>query len=206
MNAGALLELSVASILANNIVLSRCIGVCPLCGATGRLRGTLGMGLSAIAVMSVSSALGWAIDRAVLGPLDARYLQTFVFVISIMSLTLVADFALRGLLPSLHRLAGPHLPALASNCAIIAAALLSVQPDPVTHGPMGFTAAVVTGFATGIGFALATVLMASIQQRLEFSVVPKSLKGLPASFLSVGLLSLAFMGFRNLHLFRGFGW
>ncbi|HMD67425.1 MAG TPA: Rnf-Nqr domain containing protein [Chitinivibrionales bacterium] len=206
MNVGALLELSAASILANNIVLSRCIGVCPLCGATGRLRGALGMGLSATVVMTVSSALAWAVDRAVLGPLDARYLRTFVFVMSIMSLTLAADLVLRGLFPALHRLTGPHLPALASNCAVIAAALLSVQPDPVTHGPMVFPAAVVTGFATGIGFSLATVLAASIRQRLEFSAVPKPLKGLPVTFLSVGLLSLAFMGFCNLHLFHGLGW
>jgi electron transport complex protein RnfA len=164
------------------------------------------MGLSATAVMSAASALAWVIDRAFLGPLDARYLQTFVFVMSIMSLTLAADLALRGLFPALHRWAGPYLPSLASNCVVIAAMLLSVQADPVTRAPLSFPSATVMGFATGIGFTLVLVLLAGVRQRIEFSTVPSHLRGLPTTLLSFGLLSLAFMGLRGLHFFTGPGW
>ena len=125
---------------------------------------------------------------------------------SIMSLTLAADLALRGVFPSLHRCIGPYLPTLASNCVVIAAMLLSMQADQVTRAPISFASAIVMGFATGIGFTLVLVLLAGVRQRIEFSTVPSHLRGIPVTLLSFGLLSLAFMGLRGLHFFAGRGW
>jgi electron transport complex protein RnfA len=205
MNWTGILELSVASILVNNIVLARLIGVCPLCGMRRKLSAALGMGTSATVVMGVASALSWLINQSILLPMAATYLQTFVFILVIMSLALIADMALMKLVPNVYKWAGKYLPALASNCAVIAVALVSVQANPLTHKPFSLVEAFVNGIATGAGFALALVLMSSLQERLDFADIPRPLRGLPAAFLGAGLLSLAFLGFSGLHLFRGFG-
>jgi electron transport complex protein RnfA len=205
MNAGPLLELSVASILVNNIVLSRCIGVCPLCGAAYKLPGALGMGLSATVVMAIASALAWIIDHGILLPLRAEYLQIFVFVMVIVSLTLIAEMALQKLSPALHERTGVYLPMLASNCVVIAAALMAVQANPITNRPMTLVSAFVNGCATGVGYTLALVLMVAIRERLEYAELPRPLRGLPAAFLSAGLLSLAFLGFSGFHILKGIG-
>jgi|GEM_PF-307750 electron transport complex protein RnfA len=205
MNWTGILELCVASILVNNIVLTRLIGVCPLCGTHKKLSDALGMGLSAIVVMGVASTLAWVINRHLLLPLNVEYLQTFVFILVIMSLALIGDMALMKLAPGVYERAGKYLPALASNCAVIAVALVSAQANPVTHKPFSLVEAFVNGIATGAGFTLALVLMSSLQERLEFADIPRPLKGLPAAFLGAGLLSLAFLGFSGLHLLPGFG-
>ncbi len=203
MNAWAFLDLCAGSILINNIVLSRCIGACPLCGAPERLPEALGMGLAATVVTSIASALAWAINVGILVPLGAQYLHTFVFVMVIVSLILLADMMLQKLNPGLYEWAGAHLPVLASNCVVIAASLIAVGTNPVTRGQMPLAAAVVNGCAIGVGYALALVFMVAIQERLTYAAMPRSLRGMPAAFLSLGLLSLAFMGFRGLHFFRG---
>jgi|WetSurMetagenome_2_1015567.scaffolds.fasta_scaffold00672_7 Na+-translocating ferredoxin:NAD+ oxidoreductase subunit A len=205
MNASALLDISTATILVNNIVLSRSIGVCPLCGAAGKPKNAIGMGLSATVLMTVSSALAWLINDTFLVPLGAQYLQILVFVMVIVSLTLTADLVLRGLAPSPYKSAGKYLPALASNCAVVAAAMLAVRPEPVTMRGMSLPTAIFYGFSTGTGFMLALLLFSAIRQKLELSNVPKPLQGLPAIFLGIGLLSLAFMGFSDFHFFRGYG-
>ncbi len=119
MNWTGILELSVASILVNNIVLTRLIGVCPLCGMHWKLSGALGMGASATVVMGVASALSWLIDQGILLPMAATYLQTFVFILVIVSLALIADMALMKLVPNVYKWAESRMSAMEANAATI---------------------------------------------------------------------------------------
>jgi electron transport complex protein RnfA len=201
MNAAAILEICTGSILVNNIVLARCIGVDPLSAAPHRLRDAAGMGLAATVVATIASAIAWIVNDVVLIPLGIQYLQLFAFVMIIASTTMLADLVLQKVHPALYDWAGSYLPALASNCVIIAAALMMVRgPGVAAFGSFGV--AVVNGFATGAGYMVALVLMVAIQDRLEYADIPRPLRGLPVQILSLGLLSLAFLGFSGLHFFH----
>jgi electron transport complex protein RnfA len=205
MNLHTLLELSVASILINNIVLSRLIGVCPCFGRIKKLSGALGMGLSVAFIMGFTSVFTWAIHRYVLVPNAMEYMQTMVFILVIVSLSLLVEMTVQKLWPVLHEKAGVYLPTIAANCAVIALALINTQINPHTRQPFTLFEAFVNGLATGTGFTLALVLMTGIQQRLEFAKVPKALAGLPITFITAGLMSLAFLGFCGLHFTWGAG-
>jgi electron transport complex protein RnfA len=199
MNFHAVLELSVGAVLINNIVLSRFIGVCPCVGKTKKLVDSLIMGVSVMVVMGLTSVVTWFIHRYALVPHGIEYMQTIVFILVIVTSTLLAELALQRLQPSLIEKAGVHLPAVAANCAVLALSLINTQVNPYTGRSFTAIEAFVNATASGAGFALVLVLMTGIQQRLEFSNIPRSLRGLPITFLAAGLMSLAFLGFAGLH-------
>jgi electron transport complex protein RnfA len=159
------------------------------------------MGLAATVVSTVASAIAWIVNDTVLIPLGIPYLQLFSFVMIIASTTMLADLMLQKVHPVLHEWAGSYLPTLASNCVVIAAALMIVR-GPGVAASASFGVSVVNGFATGGGYMIALVLMVAIQDRLEYADIPRSLRGLPVQILSLGLLSLAFLGFSGLHFFH----
>ncbi|HUI90903.1 MAG TPA: Rnf-Nqr domain containing protein [Chitinivibrionales bacterium] len=202
MNLHALLDLCIASILINNIVLSRLIGVCPCFGRTKKLSDGFGMGIAVTFVMGFTSVFTWAVRRYVLVPASMEYMQTMVFILVIVSLSLLAETGISKLWPALHEKAGVYIPSIAANCAVIALALINAQTNPFTRQPFTLLEAFVNGLATGGGFTLALVLMTGIQQRLEYARIPKALSGFPISLLSAGLMSLAFLGFWGLHFTR----
>jgi electron transport complex protein RnfA len=201
MNPGEILEICTGSILLNNIVLTRCIGVDPLAGAPHKLRDAAGLGLAATVVSTIAATIAWLLNDIMLIPLGIQYLQLFAFVLIIASTTMLADLVLQKVHPALHEWAGSYLPTLASNCVVIAAALMMVR-GPGMRASASFDVSVVNGFAAGAGYMIALVLMAAIQDRLEYADVPRPLRGLPVQILSLGLLSLAFLGFSGLHFFH----
>ncbi len=188
-----LLKILFTSILVNNFVLSRFLGICPFLGVSKKLSPAVGMSFAVIFVMTLSSAIAYPIDVFLLKKFDLIYLRTLVFILVIAALVQSIEIIIRKLLPALYDSLGVYLPLITTNCAVLGVVLLNVKDANAS-----FLNSVVTGFGAGVGFMLAMVLFAGVRSRLEKANIPKFLEGLPITLISASIVSVAFMGFNGI--------
>lgn len=184
--------LFVSSVLVNNFVLSRFLGICPFLGVSKKIETAMGMGMAVVFVMTVASAATWLLQRFVLVPLDLQYLQTIVFILVIAALVQLVEMIIQYSSPALYEALGIYLPLITTNCAVLGMAVINVQKN------FNFLQAVVFSVGASLGFTLALVLFAGIRERIELGDVPKPFRGTALALVTAGLLSLAFMGFSGL--------
>lgn len=187
-----LLAIIFVAILANNIVLSQFLGICPFLGVTKRIETSVGMGLAVIFVMTMSAIVTWVVDLFLLQPFSLEYLRTIAFILIIAGLVQFVEMVLKKTNPALFRALGIYLPLITTNCTILGVALLNVQSG---HN---IIETVVYSIATGVGFTLAMVIMAGIRERFELANISKFLEGAAVTLVTAGILSLAFMGFKGM--------
>ena len=188
-----LIIILMSSVLVNNYVLSRFLGICPFLGVSKRLNQATGMGLSVIFVMLVATAVTWPLQYFVLDKLGLGYMQTIVFILVIAVLVQFIEMALKKKLPSLHKSLGVYLPLITTNCAG-----LGVTIENVENAEFGFLESMVNSLGVGLGFWLAMVLFAGVRSKLKESEIPESFKGLPVTLIAASFLSLAFFGFAGI--------
>jgi electron transport complex protein RnfA len=182
-----------STILVNNFVLSRFLGICPFLGVSKKLGTALGMSGAVVFVMTAASAVTWLLNRYLLVPygLDA-YLQTMLFILVIAALVQFIEIVLKKFMPPLYNALGIYLPLITTNCAVLGVALLNMD-----YG-YDLASSTVFGFAGGLSFTLALILFAGVRERLELCDIPDCLDGLPITLISAGLVSLSFFGFQGL--------
>jgi electron transport complex protein RnfA len=191
----------ISTILINNYVLSRILGLCPFLGVSRKLDSALGMGLAVIFVMTLTSFITYPIYKYVLVPYRITYLTTIVFILVIAALVQFVEMVIRKISPVLYQALGIFLPLITTNCAVLGVAVLNVSSGfPGPDVSLGLLKSVVQGFGGGVGFTLALLLMAGIRERLELADIPDNLKGVPITFITAGLLALAFYGFSGLRI------
>jgi electron transport complex protein RnfA len=196
MNAAKLLEICLGVILVNNFVFSRFLGLCPYMGVTQKTSSAVGMGMAVIFVMTLSSAVTWAVYEWLLVPLDITFLYIVAFILVIASFVQLVEMFLQKSVPALYRALGIYLPLITTNCAVFGVVTLNKQEFFDLSG--SFINSVVQGFAAGVGFTLAMVIMSGIRERLETADVPESMRGVPIAFITAGLVAIAFLGFSGL--------
>jgi len=189
-----LLVIAVGAIFVNNFVLSRFLGLCPFFGVSRKTSGAIGMGLAVIFVMTCASGITWPIYTYLLRPFNIEFMKIVIFILVIATFVQLIEMVIRKYKPDLYGVLGIYLPLITTNCAVMGVALLNVEES------YSFIGSVVNGFAAGIGFTLALLLMSGIRERLEFANVPKSFQDLPIAFVSAALLALAFMAFSGMRL------
>ncbi len=182
----------VSSVLVNNFVLARFLGICPFLGVSKKLKTACGMGVAVIFVMGLSSVVTDVIYDTILLPHDLLFLKTVVFILVIASLVQMVEMVLQKLSPGLHKALGIYLPLITTNCAILGVALINIIKD------YNFIKSLVFGVGAGVGFTIALIIMAGIRERLELADIPEPLKGTAITLIIAGLLSMAFMGFSGL--------
>ena len=182
----------IGSVLVNNFVLTRFLGICPFLGVSQKVETALGMGMAVIFVMSVASVTTWTLSAFILVPYGLQYLQTIVFILVIASLVQLVEMVIQKTSPPLYKALGIFLPLITTNCAVLGVAVLNIQSD------YNFIEAALFGVGAALGFTLALVLFAGIRERLELADVPRAFAGTPIGLITAGLLSLAFMGFSGL--------
>ena len=187
-----LVVILMSSVLVNNYVLSKFLGICPFLGVSKKLDQATGMGLSVIFVMLISTAVTYPIQKFVLDRLGLGYLQTIVFILVIAALVQFIEIVLKKFIPSLHKSLGIYLPLITTNCCVLGAAELNSKFD------RGILASTVFGLCSGVGFALAVVLFASIRERLAIAKIPRPFQGAAIALITAGILAMAFMGFSGL--------
>lgn len=186
---GELLTISITAIFIENFVLVKFLGICPFLGVSKRVDTALGMGCAVAFVMTLSSAITYAVWTYMLVPLQLEYLQTIAFILVIAVLVQFVEMVLQKLMPSLYNALGIYLPLITTNCAVLGVAILNIDNG------YSFINSVVYGLSAAIGFTLSIVLFAGVRERTQFSKPPKCLEGFPIALISAGLIALAFMGF-----------
>lgn len=179
-----------ASVLVNNYVLSRFLGVCPFLGVSKKLDQAAGMGAAVIFVMLVATAATRPIYTYLLSP-KYEYLQTIVFILVIAALVQFVEIVLKKYIPALHKSLGIYLPLITTNCAV-----LGVTLNNITDG-YGFLESMVSSLGAGLGFLLAMVLFAGVREKMEGADIPKAFKGIPITLIAASIVSMSFYGFAS---------
>ena len=187
-----LIVILLSSVLINNYVLAKFLGICPFLGVSKKLDQAAGMGASVTAVMLLATAVTWPIQTFVLDKLGLGYMQTIVFILVIAALVQMLELLLKKFSPALHKGLGVYLPLITTNCAV-----LGVTIQNITDG-YNFIESLVSSLGCGLGFLLAMVLFSGLRSRIDESEVPESFKGLAVTLIAASFISLAFMGFAGI--------
>ena len=187
-----ILLILLTSILVNNYVLNKFLGVCPFLGVSKKVETALGMGFAVTFVMALASVISYLVHHFILVPLGIEYMQTIAFILVIAALVQLVEMALQKLVPSLYSALGVYLPLITTNCAVLGVAIINITEE------FNLLQTLVNGIGAAVGFTIAIVLFAGIRERLEHADIPQAMKGFPVALISAGLMALAFYGFQGL--------
>ncbi|MDD2378214.1 MAG: Rnf-Nqr domain containing protein [Bacilli bacterium] len=182
----SLISLFISSILAQNIILTKFLGICPFIGASNKEKNAFHMGLSVMLVVTLSSIITYVIYYYVLVPTNTTYLRTTMFVLVIASMVQLMELLLKKYLPKIHQTMGLYLPLIATNCAVLGITLLNINND------FTFTQMLVFSFGSSLGYLLVIYIFATIRERLETSDISKAFSGIPIALLTAAIMSLVF--------------
>ena len=183
-----LVVILLSSVLINNYVLSRFLGICPFLGVSKKLDQATGMGIAVTAVMLLATLATWPIQYFVLNRFGLEYMQTIVFILIIAALVQLVEILLKRFSPALHRGLGVYLPLITTNCAVLGVAINNISDG------YSFVQSIVSSLGCGLGFLLAMVLFSGLRSRIDESEIPKSFRGVAATLIAASFISLAFMG------------
>ncbi|MEH6502843.1 MAG: electron transport complex subunit RsxA [Cycloclasticus sp.] len=182
----------VSTILVNNFVLVKFLGLCPFMGVSNKLETAMGMGLATTFVLTLASICSYLANQYLLAPLGLEYLRTITFIVVIAVVVQMTEAIVHKTSPLLYQVLGIYLPLITTNCAVLGVALLNIQED---HG---FIESALYGFGAALGFSLVLVLFSTIRERITVSDVPEPFRGNAIALITAGLMSVAFMGFSGL--------
>ena len=188
----SLIVILLSSVLVNNYVLSRFLGICPFLGVSKKFDQATGMGISVTAVMLLATAVTYPIQYFILDKLGLGYLQTIIFILVIAALVQMLELLLKRFSPALHSSLGVYLPLITTNCAVLGVAI-----NNITDG-YNFLESLVSSLGCGLGFLLAMVLFSGLRSRIDESRVPKPFRGLAVTLIAASFISLVFMGFAGI--------
>ena len=182
----------VSTILVNNFVLVKFLGLCPFMGVSRKLETATGMSLATTFVLTMSSICSYLVNEYLLAPLGLEYLRTIAFILVIAFVVQFTEMVVHKTSPLLYQVLGIFLPLITTNCAVLGVALLNVQTK---HG---FLESTFYGFGAAVGFSLVLILFSAMRERIAVADVPEAFKGNAIALITAGLMSLAFMGFTGL--------
>lgn len=182
----------ISTILVNNIVLVKFLGLCPFMGVSRKLETAMGMALATTFVLTMSSISSYLINEYLLAPLGIEFLRTISFIFVIAVVVQFTEMVVHKTSPLLYQVLGIFLPLITTNCAVLGVALLNVQEQ---HG---FLESALYGFGAAIGFSMVLIIFAAMRERLAASDVPVVFQGAAIGLITAGLMSMAFMGFAGL--------
>lgn len=187
-----LIIILMTSVLVNNYVLVRFLGICPFLGVSKKLNQAVGMGVAVTFVMLMATAATYPIYSFLLEPNEMGYMRTIVFILVIAALVQLVEIILKKYIPALHASLGIYLPLITTNCAV-----LGVTINNINDG-YNFVESMISSLGCGLGFLLAMVLFAGVRSRLEDANPPEAFKGLPITLAAASVVALSFMGFNGI--------
>ena len=182
----------ISTILVNNFVLVKFLGLCPFMGVSKKMDNAIGMGFATTFVLTLASITSYLINTYLLIPFELEYLRTIAFIVTIAAVVGFTEIVVNKTSPVLHQSLGVFLPLITTNCAVLGVALLNVGASNT------FLQSAVYGFGAAVGFSFVLILFSGIRERIESANVPKIFQGVPIALITAGLMSMAFMGFIGL--------
>lgn len=198
------LSIFIKAVFVENIILVFFLGMCTFLAVSKRVETAIGLGMAVIMIMTISvpinnliyhgllrdGALAWA----GLPDLDLSFLGLVTYIGVIAAMVQILEMVLERYFPALQHALGIFLPLITVNCAILGVSLFMVERE------YNFNESAVYGIGSGVGWALAIIMMATIREKLKYADVPDGLKGLGIAFITAGLMSLGFMSFSGIKL------
>ncbi|MGL4474712.1 MAG: NADH:ubiquinone reductase (Na(+)-transporting) subunit E [Shewanella sp.] len=198
------ISLLIRSIFIENMALAFFLGMCTFLAVSKKVSTSMGLGVAVIVVLAISVPVNQIIYQGILAPgalawaglpqADLSFLKFITFIGVIAALVQILEMALDKYFPPLYNALGIFLPLITVNCAIFGAVSFMVERDYTLGESFVF------GVGSGIGWALAIVLLAGIREKLKYADVPKGLRGLGITFVTAGLMALGFMSFSGVSL------
>ena len=181
-----LINITLAALLTENVVLTKFLGICPFIGVSNKRKSALSMGLSVMLVVVLSSIITWSLYHFLLVPTKTEYLRTVLFVLVIASLVQLLEILLKRYLPSIHKMLGIYLPLITTNCAVLGIVLLNINSE------YSFIEMLVYSITSSLGFTLVIYLFSSMREKINNSDVPKPFKGHPIALITAAIMALLF--------------
>ena len=198
------LSLFIKSIFIENMALAFFLGMCTFMAISKKVESAIGLGIAVVVVQAITMPINNLIYNHILkegslawawlGNVDLTFLGLLTYIGVIAAMVQILEMVLDRYVPKLYNTLGIFLPLITVNCAILGGSLLMVERNYT------FPESVVFGFGSGIGFALAVIALAGIREKMKYSNVPKGLRGLGITFITVGLMAIAFMLFSGIQL------
>ena len=182
----------ISTVLVNNFVLVKFLGLCPFMGVSKKLETATGMALATTFVLTLSSVCSYLVNEYLLAPFGLEYLRTIAFILVIAVVVQFTEMVVHKTSPLLYKVLGIFLPLITTNCAVLGVALLNIQEK---HG---FLESAFYGIGASVGFSLVLILFAAMRERIAVADVPVVFRGPAIAMITAGLMSLAFMGFAGL--------
>ena len=195
------LSLFVKSIFVDNMIFAYFLGMCSFLAVSKNVKTAAGLGLAVIFVLLVTLPINYLLNRYVLAPdaliegVDLSFLSFIIFIAVIAAIVQIVEMVVEKFSPSLYSSLGIFLPLIAVNCAILGGSLFMQQKDFASCGE-----ATVYALGSGIGWFLAIVALAALREKMAYANVPPALKGIGITFITVGLMAIAFMTFMGISL------
>ena len=197
------ISLFVRSIFADNMIFAFFLGMCSYLAVSKEVKTSAGLGVAVTFVLIVTLPVNYLLQVYVLDPLGLGYLSFILFIAVIAAIVQLVEMVVEKFSPSLYNALGIFLPLIAVNCAIMGASLFMqqrVQLDPENVKAIANIGAFAYALGSGLGWLLAIVALAGIREKMEYNDVPKPLQGIGITFITVGLMALAFMCFSGLNI------
>lgn len=201
------ISLIVRSIFVDNMVFAYFLGMCSYLAVSKNVKTAMGLGIAVTFVLVLTLPLNYLLENYVLkagalkwlGPeyanVDISVFSLLIFIAIIASFVQLVEMIVERFSPALYNSLGIFLPLIAVNCAILGGSLFMQQREFANVGM-----ATAYGFGSGIGWLLAIVGMAAIREKLEYSDIPKPLKGLGITFIITALMGIGFMSFSGINI------
>ena len=193
------LSLFVKSIFVDNMIFAYFLGMCSYLAVSKNVKTASGLGVAVVFVLLVTLPINYLLYKYVLSPdalikgVDLNFLSFIIFIAVIAAFTQLVEMIVEKFAPALYSSLGIYLPLIAVNCAILGGSLFMQNKDFVNVGE-----ASVYALGSGIGWFLAIVTLAAIREKMSYSKVPAGLRGIGITFITVGLMAMAFMTFMGL--------
>jgi len=198
------LNIFIKSVFIENMALAFFLGMCTFLAVSKKVDTAVGLGIAVVVVLTITTPINnliftkllreGALSWAGLPGVDLSFLGLISYIGVIAAIVQILEMTLDRFVPALYNALGIFLPLITVNCAILGGSLFMVEREYT------FAQSTVFGFGSGVGFALAIAALAGIREKLKYSDVPDGLKGLGITFITVGLMSLAFMAFSGIQL------
>lgn len=174
------------ALIAENVVLTKFLGICSFLGTSNKEKNAIGMGVSVTFVVLISTIITYFINKFILIPTNSTYLQTITFILVIACFVQITELVIKKYFKDLYKSLGIYLPLITTNCAVLGIILTNIKSD------YNLLTAIVNSLGCSLGFVLVLYIFSLVREKIEKNDILKSLKGVPIALITAGIMALIF--------------
>jgi len=176
----------ITALIAENVVLTKFLGICSFLGTSNKEKNAIGLGISTTFVVLISTILTYLIDKYILVPTNTTYLETITFILVISSFVQITELIIKRYFKDLYKSLGIYLPLITTNCAVFGIILTNIRMD------YNLIESILNALGSSLGFVLVIYIFSTLREKIEENDIIKSFKGIPIALIIAGIMALIF--------------